>query len=103
MIRRPPRSTLFPYTPLFRSIQGKNMAWGAFAEFVRVPERVARRNVYLRPSSLPPRQAAFLEPLSCVVNGVSQLALPRAESAAVIGLGPIGLLFVALLKKKGVP
>src|SRR5690349_22285287 len=26
MIRRPPRSTLFPYTTLFRSILGKNIA-----------------------------------------------------------------------------
>ncbi len=84
-------------------IHGKNMAWGAFAEFVRVPERVARRNVFKRPAGLAPREAAFLEPLSCVVNGVAQLSIAKAESAAVIGLGPIGLLFVALLKKKGVP
>src|SRR5256885_8911853 len=26
MIRRPPRSTLFPYTTLFRSFKGKNVA-----------------------------------------------------------------------------
>src|SRR5689334_23589842 len=26
MIRRPPRSTLFPYTTLFRSVRGKNTA-----------------------------------------------------------------------------
>jgi L-iditol 2-dehydrogenase len=84
-------------------IHGKNMAWGAFAEFVRVPERVARRNVFRRPDSLPPRQAAFLEPLSCVVNGVARLDVSRAESAVVLGLGPIGLLFIALLKRKGVP
>src|SRR2546422_1333113 len=27
MIRRPPRSTLFPYTTLFRSLQGYPAAW----------------------------------------------------------------------------
>src|SRR3712207_7567387 len=27
MIRRPPRSTLFPYTTLFRSIAGEYAAW----------------------------------------------------------------------------
>src|SRR2546423_10362793 len=27
MIRRPPRSTLFPYTTLFRSLQNKNLAF----------------------------------------------------------------------------
>src|SRR5437016_8461859 len=27
MIRRPPRSTLFPYTTLFRSCRGTNLCW----------------------------------------------------------------------------
>src|SRR3712207_8603414 len=27
MIRRPPRSTLFPYTTLFRSAQNRNSVW----------------------------------------------------------------------------
>src|SRR2546423_904787 len=56
-----------------------------------------------RPAGCAGRDAAFREPLSCVVNGVGRLDLPRAESAVVLGLGPIGLLFVALLKRKGVP
>src|SRR5436190_6277748 len=30
MIRRPPRSTLFPYTTLFRSIQALSIAFAAF-------------------------------------------------------------------------
>src|SRR5256885_2816185 len=33
MIRRPPRSTLFPYTTLFRSL-----ALGTYAQLVTVPE-----------------------------------------------------------------
>src|SRR5438876_8620731 len=28
MIRRPPRSTLFPYTTLFRSLGGRSLIWG---------------------------------------------------------------------------
>src|SRR2546426_9232778 len=31
MIRRPPRSTLFPYTTLFRSMEGKSLALGRIA------------------------------------------------------------------------
>src|SRR5256885_8369179 len=27
MIRRPPRSTLFPYTTLFRSLRGRRVGW----------------------------------------------------------------------------
>src|SRR5256885_5137812 len=43
MIRRPPRSTLFPYTTLFRSIQvtlaGTLMAYNAIANAARRPKR----------------------------------------------------------------
>src|SRR2546427_5489225 len=31
MIRRPPRSTLFPYTPLFRSAWSSPLSWGFIA------------------------------------------------------------------------
>src|SRR5256885_4523139 len=31
MIRRPPRSTLFPYTTLFRSIEGANLVGADFS------------------------------------------------------------------------
>src|SRR2546429_779326 len=34
MIRRPPRSTLFPYTTLFRSIKGAVMRTDAFGNLV---------------------------------------------------------------------
>src|SRR2546430_5245886 len=35
MIRRPPRSTLFPYTTLFRSIEGDHISIGAPNSFFR--------------------------------------------------------------------
>src|SRR5437762_8808994 len=34
MLRRPPRSTLFPYTTLFRSLIERHMSAGAQASFV---------------------------------------------------------------------
>src|SRR5258708_8434072 len=40
MIRRPPRSTLFPYTTLFRSVRERNVRWQRLhhdGERVRVP------------------------------------------------------------------
>src|SRR5689334_24786769 len=33
MLRRPPRSTLFPYTTLFRSVGGADRLLGAHADF----------------------------------------------------------------------
>src|SRR2546429_6567137 len=40
MIRRPPRSTLFPYTTLFRS-RGEDLTRQALREFLRVAPEIA--------------------------------------------------------------
>lgn len=84
-------------------IDGRTMAWGAFADFIRIPAHVVRRNVFHRPAGLDLRLGALLEPLSCVVAGVERLDLRRTETALVLGSGPIGLLYVALLRLRGVP
>src|SRR5256885_6671763 len=39
MIRRPPRSTLFPYTTLFRSHQHIDRLWLTFQKVLRLPGR----------------------------------------------------------------
>src|SRR2546430_6159086 len=41
MIRRPPRSTLFPYTTLFRSLRRDTSEWSAYG-LVFLPERLGR-------------------------------------------------------------
>jgi len=84
-------------------IDGSTMAWGAFADYIRIPAHVAARNVFHRPRGLALERAALLEPLSCVVAGVERLDLTRTETAVVLGAGPMGLLFVSLLKLRGVP
>src|SRR3712207_8905707 len=38
MIRRPPRSTLFPYTTLFRSVDRMWSARATFQEAVKIPQ-----------------------------------------------------------------
>src|SRR3712207_7475082 len=49
MIRRPPRSTLFPYTTLFRSLRGDAEAADELVELLRrVGERVRRGRDLLR-------------------------------------------------------
>src|SRR3989454_12802925 len=42
MIRRPPRSTLFPYTTLFRSISGGYAALSAVATSERIVDPISR-------------------------------------------------------------
>src|SRR2546422_11599205 len=49
MIRRPPRSTLFPYTTLFRSATGKGDEAGGGQRADRPPDR-GKRGCHARPS-----------------------------------------------------
>src|SRR5256885_3743510 len=44
MIRRPPRSTLFPYTTLFRSLRGKEYRRGGTGRSLRKPKRLRDRH-----------------------------------------------------------
>ncbi|MET0555967.1 MAG: zinc-binding dehydrogenase [Vicinamibacteria bacterium] len=74
---------------------------GAYAELALVPERIVRRNLLLIPADLPFRKAALTEPLACVVRGVSVSRIEPGQTVAVIGAGPIGLMFVRLASLAG--
>ncbi len=50
---------------------------------------------------VPTEVAALVEPLACVINGVSRAAARPGESAVVFGAGATGCLFVAYLKAAG--
>ncbi|MEM1944238.1 MAG: alcohol dehydrogenase catalytic domain-containing protein [Nitrososphaerota archaeon] len=70
---------------------------GAYAQLCRIPRRVARVNLHRMPDGLGFVEAAFLEPLSCVVHGLS-VATPIGEKIAILGGGPIGLLHLQTIK-----
>ncbi len=74
---------------------------GAYAEFARIPARVVRKNLLPLTDGLAFREAAMVEPLACVVRGVEESWIGRGQHVAVIGTGPIGLMFVALARMRG--
>ena len=74
---------------------------GAYAEFTRLPARVVAKNLHRLESGLSFRDAALTEPLACVVRGVEESGIRAGQAVAVIGTGPIGLMFVALARLAG--
>jgi L-iditol 2-dehydrogenase len=80
----------------------ETMVLGGYAEYVTIPARVLRTNLFPKPSSLPFAEAALLEPLSCVTFGLQQAKLRPDDTAIVIGAGAIGLLHVVVLRALGV-
>jgi L-iditol 2-dehydrogenase len=74
---------------------------GAYAEFIRIPARIVAHNSYHIPAHVSYHDAALAEPLACVVRGLDETNPRPGDTAAIIGLGPIGLMFVRLAKLYG--
>lgn len=69
---------------------------GGFAQYMVSPES----NVYPI-GDLPFEQAAFIEPLACVVWGIHMIRPRIGDSALVFGAGPMGCLLIQALQKAG--
>jgi len=74
---------------------------GAYAEYIRIPARIVEGNTYEIPAYVDYRDAALVEPLACVVRGFEESGPQPGDTMAIIGLGPIGLMFVKLAKLRG--
>jgi L-iditol 2-dehydrogenase len=74
---------------------------GAYAEFVLVPEPIARVNLHPVPADLPPEIAALVEPLACCLHGVERAEVKPGSVVAVLGTGPIGLMLCACAADAG--
>jgi len=74
---------------------------GAYAEFLLVPERIARVNLLQVPPTLAPETAALLEPLACCLHGVEAAGVRAGDTVAVLGPGPIGLMLCACVADAG--
>ena len=78
-----------------------DMALGAYGDVVRLPARVVGQHLFEKPSSLSYIEAAFLEPLACVVHAWRRLGSVNGDRVAVVGVGPIGLLHVQEATRRG--
>ena len=74
-----------------------SMRDGGAAELCVVPERM----VYRVRDEMAFDLAALAEPLACVLNGTKQASIHPGESVLILGGGPIGLLYLILLKAAG--
>jgi D-arabinitol dehydrogenase (NADP+) len=69
---------------------------GGMAEYVVAPEKAI-----FDIGSLPFDEAAFVEPLSCVVHGIERAELRLGDRIAILGAGPIGLLLLQVALSRG--
>jgi len=81
--------------------QFEGIVLGAYADYLLVSARVAARHLLRKPPGLSYIEAAFLEPLSCVIHAWERLRPRPVEQVAVAGLGAIGLLHIKMAKAAG--
>ena len=75
---------------------------GSYAEFIRIPARIVEKNTLHIPDGVPFEHAALTEPLACVVRGLEESGAKAGDRMAVIGAGPIGLMFMHVAQLAGV-
>src|SRR6202161_2765214 len=75
---------------------------GAYAEYIRVPGRIVRKNMLKIPAHVSFMDAAMAEPLACVLRGIHETGVHSGDTTVLIGCGPIGLKFIRMLSCRGV-
>ncbi len=74
---------------------------GAYAQFMRVPARITRRNVLPVAATTPMAVAALVEPVACAVRAVERSVAGAGDTAIVLGAGLQGAVITALLARRG--
>jgi L-iditol 2-dehydrogenase len=74
---------------------------GAYAESIIVPSRLVEKNLLRIKPSTHFRDAALMEPLACVVQGVEESKIKAGLRVLILGSGPIGLMFASLSRHIG--
>lgn len=75
---------------------------GGYAEYVAIPARLLDEGYLIHiPEGLSFEAAALAEPLSCVLNGQELVQVSLDDTVAIIGLGAIGCMHIAVARLRG--
>lgn len=90
---------LYAQCPVYKKVgitAGFEPAGGGFSQYVRVMDWIVERGVEKIPDGVSFDQACWVEPVNTCLKGVKLLDLRQNEVVAVLGQGPIGLIFTML-------
>lgn len=95
---------LYAQCPVYKKVgitAGFEPAGGGFAQYVRVMDWIVKRGVERIPDGVPFDVASFVEPVNTILKAIVQSDPQPGDSVGVLGQGPIGLLFTAILRLRG--
>lgn len=88
--------------PMDPSFKATNIEPGGFSDFIRLSPVHVQHTVVSVPDLVPDLRAIFTEPVGCCLRALDRVALQEGDSALIVGVGAIGLLFVPLLRDRAV-
>jgi L-iditol 2-dehydrogenase len=81
---------------------GFNASGGGFAQYVKVPGHIVRNGGLIPiPDNISFEEASFVEPTNCCLKAVKKAQIAPGQTVLVTGAGPIGLMFIMLVKYFG--
>jgi L-iditol 2-dehydrogenase len=81
---------------------GFNASGGGFAEYVKVPGHIVENGGLIPiPDDISFEEASFVEPTNCCLKAVKKAQIAPGQTVLVTGAGPIGLMFIMLVKYFG--
>ncbi len=95
---------LYAQCPVYKKVgitAGFEPAGGGFSQYVRIMDWIVERGVERIPDGVSFDQACWVEPVNTCVKGLAQLQLRSGDVVAILGQGPIGLIFTMLCTREG--
>ena len=78
-----------------------NIIPGGFAEYFKVPAPNLQIDTLKIPETMSFEEATFIEPVGCCLRALKKCNVQAGDSLAIIGVGAIGIIHVALAKTFG--
>ena len=95
---------LYAQCPVYKKVgvtAGYEPAGGGFSQYVRVMDWIVQRGIERIPDGVSFDRACFVEPLNTCLKGVQLLEPQSNDVVAILGQGPIGLIFTMLVHRTG--
>src|SRR5580692_7545293 len=95
---------LYAQCPVYKKVgvtAGYEPAGGGFSQYVRAMDWIVEQGVEKIPDGVSFDQACFVEPVNTCLKGVKQIDPQPEDVVAVLGQGPIGLIFTMMVARIG--
>lgn len=95
---------LYAQCPIYKKVgitAGFEPAGGGFAQYVRVMDWIVERGLERIPPGVSFDLACWVEPVNTCLKATEMLRLGSGDVVAILGQGPIGLVFTMLAKRTG--